>query len=125
MKSLSDIFTRIRNGQIVYKTFIIIPSVNICLKVLNIIWDEGFIQGYSRSKNNEIYIILRYINGRPAIRQLTAVSRPSQRIYISSLDLCRLKPNLGLLILSTPKGIMNMEDAIYQTQGGEVLCYIV
>ncbi|CAM9257169.1 unnamed protein product [Discosporangium mesarthrocarpum] len=124
MNSIADMLTRIRNGQLAHKASVRCPKTNLCLKILDIMCDEGFIRGYSRINDKEIMILLKYLGGKAVIRQLGVISCSSRRLYLSTLDLYRLSPQLGLLILSTPKGIMQSDEALKLSQGGELLCYI-
>lgn len=49
------------------------------------------------------------------------LSRPSARIYSGYNELRRVKGGFGMLVLSTPKGILSGEEARKQKVGGQLL----
>jgi small subunit ribosomal protein S8 len=53
---------------------------------------------------------------------LKRVSKPGQRIYLKTKEIKAVKNGLGVLILSTPKGVMSGEEARKNKLGGEVIC---
>jgi len=60
-------------------------------------------------------------DGIPKISEVERVSKTSKRVYIKSKDVKKVKSGLGLLILSTPKGIMTDKQARETKVGGEAL----
>ena len=56
--------------------------------------------------------------------RLTVVSRPRDRLYIYSLDLYRLPKEIGVVVVSTRRGIMTSEEAVRKGEGGEILAYV-
>jgi len=124
---ISDMLTRIRNGQRagLSKIYLYKPTSKICLKILNVMYKEGYIRGYSVIEQHPLYIevFLKYDNfGNPVIKQISRISKPSRRIYTNIKILWNMKAGLGIFILSTPKGIMTHLDAKILNTGGEVIC---
>ena len=119
---LSKIFNKLRNSLVVYHFSTSFKEVGFCVKVLDLLWKENLIRGYTK-KNGTIKVLLRYYNGFPICCRLIVVSRPRDRLYLSSLDLCRLSNDFGVLVVSTPRGIMTSESAIRKGEGGEILAY--
>nr|YP_010390254.1 ribosomal protein S8 [Sargassum nigrifolium]UPV69784.1 ribosomal protein S8 [Sargassum nigrifolium] len=119
---ISKIFNKLRNSLAVYHFSTSFKEVGFCVKILDLLWKENLIRGYTK-KNGLITVLLRYYDGFPICGRLTIVSRPRDRLYLSSLDLCRLSKGFGVLIVSTPKGIMTAESAIRKGDGGEILGY--
>ena len=124
---LSDMLTRIRNGQMASKKEIYVKKSKKCNDVLAILEKEGFIESFSFSKEKpyEIKISLKYFEEQPVIKTIKTVSRPGQRFYISWLSLWKLKQSLGFYILSTTKGIITDKQARQLKIGGEVLCFVI
>nr|YP_011008387.1 ribosomal protein S8 [Syringoderma abyssicola]WBP70358.1 ribosomal protein S8 [Syringoderma abyssicola] len=120
---LSNLISRLRNGQMVYHVNVPFEEARFCNKILDILWDKGLIRGYTKGDNGAIKISLLYEDGSPLIKRMTVLSRPSCRLYLSCLDLSRLLLFEGVLIMSTTKGIMTAEEAIRKGQGGEILVY--
>nr|YP_009683999.1 ribosomal protein S8 [Lessonia spicata]QDP13823.1 ribosomal protein S8 [Lessonia spicata]QWK44632.1 ribosomal protein S8 [Lessonia spicata] len=121
---LSKIINRLRNGYMVYHFGVSFKEVRFCIKVLDILWKENLIKGYTKTKDGVITVFLRYYNGFPICTRLVVISRPRDRIYISLLDLARLSNEFGVLILSTSQGIMTNKQCIRKGEGGEILAYV-
>ena len=126
---ISDMLTRIRNGQRagLLKIQLYTPSSIVCLKILNVLYKEGFIRGFNIKLKNPLIIevFLKYDTfGNPIIKQITRISKPGNRKYTNIKMLWNIKSGLGIFILSTPKGIMTHFDAKILNYGGEILCSI-
>ena len=125
---ISDMLTRIRNGIVVRKTFVLIPSSKIKVFTDLIFLDEGYIQGYEVTNERpqpNIRVWLKYDqNRRPIVTGLKRVSKPGRRVYQGRQDLPWVLSGLGIAIVSTPKGVMTGREARRQGVGGEVLCYV-
>lgn len=107
----------------VYHLEVSFKEVSFCTKILDILWKENLICGYIKKDNGILKVFLRYYNGSPICTRLVILSKPRDRLYISFIDLCRISEDFGILILSTPKGIMTSKRAISKGFGGEVLAY--
>jgi small subunit ribosomal protein S8 len=120
---LFNMVASINNGQLAKKAFITQRRKKICESVLNILWDEGFISGYKVSKAdpNVLKIFLKYKNGTPAINLMKTLSKPSLRIYYSLKQLWKMNGSEGLLVVSTSKGLMSLNDCKKYKLGGEPL----
>jgi len=125
---LSDLLTRIRNGQRAKKATVTSPASRLRANVLEVLKREGFIRGYSerqlRPGVSEIEIELKYHEGEPVIREISRVSTPGRRIYSAVKDLPRVYDGLGIAILSTPRGVLSDSEARDQNVGGEILCQV-
>jgi len=111
----------IKNGQLAKKAYINQRRKKTCESVLNVLWDEGFISGYKTSKNNPnvLKIFLKYKRNIPAINSIKVLSKPSLRIYYSLKQLWKLDSSKGVIIVSTNKGFMSLNDCKQQKLGGE------
>lgn len=125
---LSDLLTRIRNGQQAKKSTVRSPASKLRASVLEVLKREGFIRGYSerevRPGVSEMEIELKYHEGQPVIREINRVSTPGRRVYSAIKDLPRVYDGLGISILSTPRGVLSDSEARDQNVGGEVLCQV-
>jgi small subunit ribosomal protein S8 len=123
---LYDMLTRIRNGQEARKLSILQPKFKICVKLLNILEEEGYIVGYTTSKIRPkmFEIFLKYTAEKSVINKIIIVSKPSKRIYISIKEVWKLNTGFGLSILFTSKGIMSCKKACKFNVGGEILCIL-
>ena len=125
---LGDMLTRIRNGQKARKATITSPSSKLRANVLEVLKQEGYIRGYSEDKPKEgfgqLKIELKYYEDQPVIRSLSRVSKPGCRVYRKIKDLKPVNNGLGILVLSTPKGVLSDGKAREMNVGGEVLCNV-
>ena len=124
---IADMLTRIRNGQIVDKTEVVMPSSKLKVAIATVLKDEGYIDGFSVVSNegkSELHIGLKYYDGRPVIERIERVSRPGLRIYKNHGSIPHVMNGLGIAIVSTPKGVMTDRKARSEGIGGEVLCYV-
>jgi small subunit ribosomal protein S8 len=123
---LYDMLTRIRNGQQARKLSILQPKFKICVKLLDILEEEGYILGY---KNSKVYpkmfeVFLKYKSEKPVINKIIVISKPSKRIYISIKEVWKLNTGFGLAIVFSSKGILSCRKACRYNVGGEILCVI-
>lgn len=125
---LSDMLSRIRNGQMANKETIECPHSRLHENVCGVLKDEGYIRGYtieSRENNKKVLLVqLKYAEGRGAIRQIDRVSKPGRRVYTTVKTMPRFYNGLGILVVSTPQGVMADHKARAANVGGEVLCQV-
>ena len=124
---ISDLLTRIRNGQQVKKASISCPASKIKLAILKVMKEEGFIRDYSLTEDTRgkiIEISLKYYHGEPVIKDIVRISKPGLRVYSSVKGMPVYKNNMGISIISTSKGVMTNFKAKEINIGGEVICRI-
>ncbi len=125
---LGDLLTRIRNGQQARLGKVMCPSSTLRSSVLEVLKRQGFIRDYSLAKADngqmQASIELKYYEGQPVIKEISRVSTPGRRVYTKIQDLKPLYNGLGVVILSTPKGVMSDHEARTANLGGEVLCHV-
>ena len=124
---LSDLLTRIRNGQRAKKDSVLSPASKLRIRVLDVLQREGYIRGYSEEEMGPakgVRIELKYFEGQPAIKHVARVSKPGRRIYSGSQELPRVMNGLGITIVSTPRGVLSDAEAREQNVGGEVLAEV-
>lgn len=123
MKLLTHMFTALRNAQSARKQLVQIKYSNYCWSILTVLLMHGYISGIQK-KHNTIIIVLKYVNDQPAIKQLKQISKSSQRVYSAYNNLDETHNGLGLLLLSTSKGILPSSKAQELKVGGEILCKV-
>lgn len=125
---LGDMLSRIRNGQGAGKEIVECPYSTLHERVCEVLKDEGFIRGYKtedRGNNKNVLLVqLKYAEGRGVIRQIDRVSKPGRRIYAGVKSMPRFYNGLGILVVSTPLGVMADHKARAANVGGEVLCQV-
>nr|YP_010836659.1 ribosomal protein S8 [Bupleurum petiolulatum]QMJ96929.1 ribosomal protein S8 [Bupleurum rockii]WGC91617.1 ribosomal protein S8 [Bupleurum petiolulatum] len=129
--TIADIITSIRNADMDRKRVVRIASTNITENLVKILLREGFIENVRKHKETKkpfLVLTLRHRrNSKKAYRNflnLKRISRPGLRIYSNYQQIPRILGGMGIVILSTSRGIMTDREARLERIGGEVLCYI-
>ena len=104
------------------------PSSNLKVAVAAVLKEEGFIEecnvtAVDGGKSN-LNIVLRYYEGKPVIEQIKTISRPGLRQYKGKDEIPVVNGGLGVVILSTNKGVMTDRKARLQGLGGELICSV-
>ncbi len=125
---ISDMLTRIRNAQQAGIAAITMPSSTLKVAVARVLEEEGYIESHNASDQEggkaDLSITLRYHEGKPVIEEISRMSRPGLRQYKSKDDIPQVKGGLGVVILSTNKGVMTDRAARAAGVGGELICSV-
>ncbi len=124
-----DVFADAINKIKVYETAgmreCVLPSTTIIKAVLNTMKDNGYISGfeeYEDGKFRKLKVALaRKIND-------IGVIKPRHAVAISDLQKYEARhipsKNFGIVIISTPSGIMTTKQAMEKKIGGRLLAYV-
>ena len=123
---IADMLTRIRNAQGAKIKSVSMDSSKMNVAVAEVLKQEGYVQEYSVEGDvkPQLTVKLKYFEGRPVIEEIKRVSRPGLRQYRGKDDIPVVKGGLGIVILSTNKGMMSDRAARAAGLGGEVLCSV-
>lgn len=125
---IADMLTRIRNAQSSGKDSVSMPHSQLKKKILEILRSEGYISDFSTAEENgkaSISVGLKYDrNGMPVIHSIERISKPGIKRYVSYKEIKPVMGGMGLLIISTNKGVMTDRKARREKVGGEVICKI-
>ena len=125
---ISDMLTRIRNGQQAGHPTVSMPRSNVKVAIALVLKNEGFIEGFVENTEGVqglLKVFLKYDNAsRGSIRGIERVSRPGRRAYVGKDELPRVRNGLGIAILTTSQGLLTDRQARQAGVGGEVLCQV-
>ena len=124
---ISDMLTRIRNGQSSNKKTVSMPSSSAKKSIAEVLKNEGYIIDFEVITENSIdnlVIQLKYHKGIPVIEDIQRSSRPGLRVYKNKEDLPQVLGGLGVAIISTSAGVMSDKEARERGIGGEVICTV-
>ena len=124
---ISDMLTRIRNGQKARKVSVSMPASKAKEAVARVLKEEGYIADYSVAGDGatkELSVELKYFEGAPVIERIQRASRPGLRIYRGKEELPQVLGGLGVAIVSTSAGVMSDREAREKGIGGEVICIV-
>ena len=124
---ISDMLTRIRNANQALLTDLQLPHSRMKESIAKILKREGYIaecavEGATIKKT--LKLKLKYQGRKGVIKGLRRVSSPGLRRYVSATEIPRVLGGLGLVIVSTSRGIMSGTQARKAQLGGEILAYI-
>lgn len=122
---ISDMLTQIKNATMVKKPSVSIPFSNIKMEIAKVLQKEGYLKTAVK-KGKKIKKILTcdlvYLEGNVSkVHDVARVSKTSRRVYIGVKEIRSVRQGSGLMVLSTPKGIMTDKEAREANVGGEVL----
>jgi small subunit ribosomal protein S8 len=123
---IADLLTSIRNGLHAHKERVNVPWSRLKEAIIKVAIEEGFLKEYAKVEEQGhplLRIWLKYdAAGKPVLRGVKRVSKPSLRAYAGTNDIPLVQNGLGVSILSTSRGIMADREARKQHVGGEILC---
>lgn len=124
---ISDMLTRIRNGQKARKLSVSMPASKAKEAVAKVLKDEGYITDFAvdgDGAEKAMTVELKYFEGVPVIERIQRASRPGLRVYRGKDDLPKVLGGLGVAIVSTSAGVMSDREAREKGIGGEVICIV-
>jgi small subunit ribosomal protein S8 len=124
---IADLFTRIRNGQMVRHPRVDIPGSKMKSRIVEILRDEGYIKNfrlYEDGKQGVLRVYLKYYNEEPVIRGIRRISTPGRRQYVNRDTIPKVLNGLGVAIVSTSSGVFTDKQCREKGVGGEVLGHI-
>lgn len=125
---VADMLTRIRNASSARHESTSIPASKLKIEIAKILKDEGFIKSYELIKDSvqgSVKVELKYTDTRePVLTGLKRVSKPGLHVYTRRKTIPRVRGGLGVVIMSTPQGLMTGREAWRRHLGGEVLAYV-
>ncbi len=125
---IADMLTRVRNASRARHTEVLVPASRTKREIARILKEEGFIADVSEERAGPSQLLrleLKYVDGKvPVVSGLKRISKPGLRVYAQKTDIPRVLGGLGIVIVSTSKGIMTGAQAKQAALGGEILAYV-
>jgi small subunit ribosomal protein S8 len=124
MDPIGDMFTTLINAQRVGKKRVALPYSRFKEQILELLKARQII-GSVRLQDAPIaklVVALAYDEaGSPRIHGVRRLSKPGSRVYATSKDIPYSKDGLGMVIVSTPEGLMDDTGARRKGMGGELI----
>ena len=125
---IADMLTRIRNALKEAHPEVKMPSSNLKTEIARVLKDEGYISDYTVENSDGVKKVLtvglKYLDGKPVIAGIKRISLASRRVYFGAKKIPRVLGGLGIVILSTPMGVVTGKTAKKNNVGGELLCKV-
>ncbi len=123
--TVSDMITRIRNGNMINRNYVLVPHSKFKQEILKVLKEEGFIKDYETTeegKKRYLKVFLKYYSETSkAITEIKKISKPGSRIYVDRNQIPEIKSGAGIAVLSTSRGVLSNKKAREQGVGGELL----
>jgi len=128
MDPIADMLTQIRNSSIVDQATCLVRYSKTKEEILKILKECKYLRDYKVEEKNSkknIKVLLAYDKeNKGVIHSIKRISKPGRRIYNTSEKLPYVLGGMGILVLSTSKGMMSDRKARKEKVGGEVICEI-
>lgn len=127
MDKIANLISSLKNATMAGK-----PSLETDLfkqgkEVLEVFKSKGLIKDLKIFKNEEtgfkgLHIDLVDVDGLVRKLETVRISKPGRRVYSDFKKLLKVKAGLGVLVVSTSRGMMGGEEARKKKLGGELIC---
>lgn len=125
---IADMLTRVRNAVQAKQNEVIVPASTVKLNIAKILKEEGYVKDFSTYKDGArsfIKIQLKWGAGKKSsISNIKRVSKPGLRKYVGKEEIPRVLNGLGIVIVSTSRGLMTDRKARELGVGGELICSV-
>ena len=124
---IADMLTRIRNAAAAGLEKVSIPLSKEKKAIAEVLKEEGYLCSVvieGDGVKSQIVVELKYAGTKAVIEGIERVSKSSCRVHCGSREIPRVRNGLGIVVLSTPKGIMSGRKAAQENVGGEILCRV-
>lgn len=132
---VADMLIRIKNAYLAGRKTVEIPYSKFNEETAKILLKEGYltkvevkgINKDAKKKAVELKILrmnLKYEGRKPRLEVVKIVSKPSSRVYVKKEKIPLVLGGRGLVILSTPQGLMTGREAKKKGVGGEIICQV-
>ena len=134
MDSISNMIIMLKNASLAGKESVFLPYSKMKNAIAECLKKEGYVSNISKKvsvqggsvsggKNKQPMLEVRlvYVDKKPKIVEVERISKQSRRVYFRMKDIHTVRNGSGLLVLSTPKGILSGREARKEQVGGEAL----
>ncbi len=131
--TIGNFLTILRNRIMVSSPYAVAEYSKMNAEIARILQEEGFVKDVQvceeqqgRLLKKSLKVFFKYVQGESVMHEITRVSKPSRRTYAKVKNLKPVINGLGIVILSTNRGIMTDKQAKASNLrvGGEVLCTV-
>lgn len=125
---IADFLTRLKNAALAGLKTVVVPHSKIKENLAKILKNEGFLKKAEvsgKGLEKKLILDLTKEKNKVALIEVKRISKLGRRVYVKAKDIAKLQKGLGIIILSTPLGLLTGKEARKKNQGGEVICKIV
>jgi len=121
---IGDMLAQMQNAGAVHKDALVLPYSKLRFAVASSLLKNGYIRTATKKGKKIVKMMeigLLYSAGKPRITKAERISKPSRRVYYGTKDIKPVRHGYGMLVLSTPNGILSGTEAKKLKIGGEAL----
>lgn len=121
---IADLLTRIRNANMVGKTEVRVPASKLKKVVAEQLVKNNYLAGVTLEggkPRGTLVVTLAKTGENCPINEISRISKPGRRVYVSANDIPKVKSGRGMVLVSTSKGVMTGGEAVKNKLGGELL----
>lgn len=127
MDPIADMMTSLMNSQRAGKKRVAVPYSNFKKDILDFLVAKGVVAHVrmQESPKAKLVVTLSYgDDGQPRMRGVKRISKPGHRVYRKANEIPFTYQNIGMILISTPKGIIDDIQARREKTGGELICAV-
>lgn len=127
MDQIANMVNMIKNAGVRGHANIVVPHSKMKESILACLKKEGYVSDFKKKTQKNFPVLeidLAYTDGKPKVSEVKRISKLSKRVYMGVGEIRPVKSGRGILILSTPKGILSGREARKEHVGGEALLSI-
>jgi small subunit ribosomal protein S8 len=123
---ISDFLCRVRNATRALHPELVLPHSRLKESLAQVLKREGYITDVVTEGKGikSLRLKLKYTGRKSVIEGLKRVSSPGRRVYAGCAEIPKMRGGLGVVVLSTPAGLLTDREARKQNVGGELLCTV-
>jgi small subunit ribosomal protein S8 len=118
---IADLIIRIKNAQNSQLDELVVPYSNFKLAILEVMKKYDLISDIEVKAGKKFKSIVVRFGGKQ-ISHIKRISKPGRKYYVKANQIPRPLRGLGLVILSTPTGVISGNEARKKQIGGELIC---
>ena len=121
---IADLINRIKTATAVKKSEVIVFYSKMNEAIAQILKAEGFLDDIEIVETDEKKSMRLKLSAKKRPSHIEQISKPGRRMYSKSKFIPKPLRGFGLVIVSTPNGIISGREAAKKGVGGELICKI-
>ncbi len=124
---IADMLTRIRNAVAVRKHEVRVPHSNVKEAIARLLSERKFLEAVNVTDEDgrkQLILTINQPDSNARITEIVRLSKPGRRHYAGVTEIPVIKRGRGIVVISTPKGVMTGDDAKTKKLGGELICKV-
>lgn len=124
MDQIANMIQMIKNANRAEHEVVVVSHSNIKMAIAECLLRHKFVASVTKKMQKNFPVIeigLIYTDNGPKVKDVSRISKSSRRMYTGVKGIRRVKHGQGIMVLTTPKGILTDSEARKELVGGEVL----